>query len=260
MHDQSTYLDTTQKSRALSRRRFLQLAAMSSVGAFGGSLIWPNDVVRKFENDTVVPLTPWFINTYLVRSERLILVDTGLPSDHDTIYVALTVPNVQPADLALVFITDGHYDHFGSAIAFDIPVGCHPDEDTRLTTGVPTSVKVLSNTGRLVRLFPQGEQPAVPVTPDILLEGGETLGSKGLVIHNPDHTQGSLSLLIDDIAIIGDLITGHLLYPNNPDYPFFIDNPAHQSEILSSLEQLLDAGAQMFIPGHGLPFNPKSAA
>jgi glyoxylase-like metal-dependent hydrolase (beta-lactamase superfamily II) len=65
----------------------------------------------------VIPLTPWLVNTYLVRGERPVLVDTGCPSDEVAIHAALAAQDVTLADLALIVITHGHGDHFGSAAA-----------------------------------------------------------------------------------------------------------------------------------------------
>jgi glyoxylase-like metal-dependent hydrolase (beta-lactamase superfamily II) len=260
----------TQPQRSLSRRRFLQLAAAagaSALAGFGGSLLWADQAVRQFANHTVTPLTPWLVNTYLLRGERSVLVDAGFPADAAAIREALARYSLLPHDLALLFITHGHYDHFGSAAALQsgsaVPVSIHPAEADRLIAGVTTPVEVLTTTGYVISALPTDARPAVPVTPTVLLAGGETLRAYGVnaqVLHTPGHTAGSLSLLIDGMAIIGDLLAGSLLYPNQPDYPFFIDAQADQPHILSSLRRLLDAGAHTFFPGHGLPFDRAAAA
>jgi glyoxylase-like metal-dependent hydrolase (beta-lactamase superfamily II) len=253
-------------TRRLSRRRFLQISALTgaaAVAGFGGSLIWANNAVRQFENDIVIPLTPWLVNTYLVRGQRDIVVDTGFPQDESAIVAALTQHAVTPS---LLFITHGHYDHFGSAAAlqrrFGAQVSIHRDEAARLTAGLPTQVEVLSATGRLLSVLPMGERAAVPVSPDLLLDGDGALNGMAAgaeVIHTPGHTHASLTLLINGYALIGDLLAGSLFYPNKPDYPFFIDDATDQPQIVTSVERLLDAGAHTFFPGHGLPFDRAAA-
>jgi glyoxylase-like metal-dependent hydrolase (beta-lactamase superfamily II) len=228
--------------------------------------VWANQAVRQFENHIVTPLTPWFVNTYLIQGTHPILVDTGFPADAPVIRQALAARAIQPEDLAMIFITHGHYDHFGSAadltINSKVPISIHPDEAKRLIDGVPTPVEVLSPTGQLISALPGGPRPAAGVEPSVLLKDADQLDNYGLnatVIHTPGHTDGSLSLLIDGMAIIGDLMAGSLFYPNQPDYPFFIDDRADQPRILSSLRRLLAAGAEMFFPGHGLPFDRTAA-
>lgn len=260
---------STAPRRGLSRRRFLQFGALGvgvTLTGFGGSLAWASQAVRAFENETVIPLTPWLVNTYLVRGERPILVDTGFPSDEPAIRAALDAQGIALTDLALIFITHAHGDHFGSAAAFkassSAPVSIHPLEAERLASGTSGHVEALSTTGRIISLLPMTAQTLTAVEPEVLLEDGQTLNGYGLaarVIHTPGHTDGSVSLLIEDIAIIGDLMAGSLLYPDQPDYPFFIEDPADQPQILTSLRRLLDEDAQTFYPGHGLPFSRAAA-
>lgn len=247
----------------ISRRRLLQFGATAGAVAagFGGSLLWARQAVQQFASDRVIPLTPWLVNTYLVRGERPLLVDTGFPADAPAIEAALAAQAVQLRELALIFITHGHYDHFGGAATLKAsstsPVSIYAGEAQRLLAGVTTPVEVLTPTGRFVRALGQGERPAAPVTPDITLKDGDQLDSYGVhatVIHTPGHTAGSLSLLVDDLALIGDLLAGNLLYPDRPEYPFYIDNPADQPQIVKSIQRLIDADVQTFFPGHGLPF------
>lgn len=252
----------------MNRRRFLQFSALgagAALAGFAGSLAWASTAARQFENDMVIPLTPWLVNTYLVRGERPILVDAGFPSDEAAIRAGLASQGIAPADLALIVITHGHGDHFGSAAALkapDTPVAVHPLEAERLATGTSGRVEVFSTTGRVLSLLPMASQSLTAVPPQVLLEDRQTLDDYGLpaqIIHTPGHTDGSISLLVDGIAIIGDLMAGSLLYPDQPDYPFFIEDPADQSQILTSVRRLLDAGGQTFYPGHGLPFSRSAA-
>jgi glyoxylase-like metal-dependent hydrolase (beta-lactamase superfamily II) len=255
--------------RRLSRRRFLQIAALTGAGTlagFGGSLVWSSQALRQFENETVIPLTPWLVNTYLVRGDQPALVDTGFPTDAGAIRRALNARGLLPRDLSLIFITHGHYDHFGAAADLKtgsrVPVSIHADEADRLAAGVPTAVEALTLTGRLISVLPDESQSPAPVTPDVLLADGDRLDAYGLdavVIHTPGHTDASLSLLINGIAVIGDLMAGNQLYPNLPEYPFFIDERRDQPHIVTSLRRLVDAGAEMFFPGHGLPFDRAAA-
>ena len=54
-------------------------------------------------------------NCYLLLGERPVLVDTGAPGDLQRILAALRDHGVEPAQLALIFLTHGHSDHAGCA-------------------------------------------------------------------------------------------------------------------------------------------------
>jgi hydroxyacylglutathione hydrolase len=221
--------------------------------------------LRQFDNDVVLPLTPWTVNTYLVRGERPILVDTGQPSDADKIKDALTAFGVLPTDLSLILITHGHYDHFGSAASLQAlsksPVAVPEQEAHWLESGTTPKVYPQTWMGYLLNLMPSSAMTAPPVTPDVRLIGNEVLaayGVEGRVISTPGHTPHSVSLLVDGFAVIGDLLAGNLLLPNRPEWPYFINDRADKQKIRPSVERLVDEGARVFFPGHGLPFNRES--
>ena len=87
-----------------------------------------------------------------------------------------------------------------------------------------------------------------PETPTLTFE--ETLdlqpyGFAGYVLHTPGHTEGSSSVIIEDLAFVGDTMFGinrKTIYP-----PFAND----ERELLKSWEKLLATGAKFFYPGHG---------
>uniref|UniRef100_UPI004047A481 MBL fold metallo-hydrolase n=1 Tax=Flavobacterium sp. TaxID=239 RepID=UPI004047A481 len=56
------------------------------------------------------------INCFLIEGEKKhILVDTGVPNSEAKIIKQLKQHNIKIEDIALIIITHGHIDHFGSA-------------------------------------------------------------------------------------------------------------------------------------------------
>ncbi|WSW02240.1 MBL fold metallo-hydrolase [Streptomyces sp. NBC_01006] len=55
------------------------------------------------------------VNAYLLLGRRPVLVDAGTPGSGQSIRERIAGHGLDPSDLALIVITHGHIDHFGSA-------------------------------------------------------------------------------------------------------------------------------------------------
>ena len=79
---------------------------------------------------TTFPVGP--VNAYLVRGERLTLVDAGMQTDSgwESLTRQLAAAGAAPADLELILLTHGHVDHVGYAGRLaecsGAPIGAHP--------------------------------------------------------------------------------------------------------------------------------------
>ncbi|HZG67780.1 MAG TPA: MBL fold metallo-hydrolase [Herpetosiphonaceae bacterium] len=80
----------------------------------------------------IVTLRLPLVNAYLVRSRRWVLINAGAPGDEQRILRAAARSGVRPRDIALIVLTHGHVDHFGSAAALRQLTG-HPSRYTRRT-------------------------------------------------------------------------------------------------------------------------------
>lgn len=93
-----------------------------------------------------------------------------------------------------------------------------------------------------------------PVTPDRLLEDGDTVG--GLrVVHIPGHTDGSIALLRDD----GVVFTGDALLSDEdgnvvPPHPKLAQDPAQAA---ASADRILALRPRLVLTGHGAPATPE---
>ncbi len=69
---------------------------------------------RSSPRITPVALAPWgFLNAYLIRDERTIVVDAGYPRMAGGVLRALRDSGIRPADVSLILLTHGHLDHLG---------------------------------------------------------------------------------------------------------------------------------------------------
>ncbi len=94
------------------------------------------------------------------------------------------------------------------------------------------------------------------VTPHCNFEDGmslEKFGLEGRVFHTPGHTNGSISLLLENgSAFTGDLIMGKTIVKPKPSLGAFANS---LGDLYNSWIKILKSGAKKFYPAHGTPFN-----
>ena len=200
-----------------------------------------------------------FSNAYLVKDRKAILVDAGAPNQADKIFAAVQKAGVSPGDISLILHTHGHFDHAGSTAELKrrlgVPTAVHASDAFMLRKGINGEIKPRNFEARLVMaLVPNSFEPSEP---DILLEEEMTLtdfGIDGKVLFTPGHTKGSISLLSQNEAIIGDLLmggwAGGAVFGSHPNYHYYIDDLA---QLHASLKKILSYTPSTLFVGHGGP-------
>jgi hydroxyacylglutathione hydrolase len=202
------------------------------------------------------------VNCYLLKEEKYILIDTGVPGQEKAFFRGLENAGVLPERIELVIITHGHMDHIGMASVVKERTGAklaiHEREVDWLENGKPPMPpgatpfgKLLMSLGRLVP--PITVEPAVA---DIVLSDAglslEAYGLPGKVVYTPGHTLGSVSVLLaSGEAFVGDLAMSARFMRATPGLPIFAED---LDLVLQSWQGLLDLGAKTIYPAHGKPF------
>lgn len=204
-------------------------------------------------------------NSYLVRTNHIILVDTGAPGDAKRILSQLKRVGITAQDIDLILLTHSHSDHAGSAQELHAltgaPVAVHQGDAAMLRRGNNGTVFPVGLEARFSQPFV--DRPFPPANPDIILESGSELSPFDLparVLHTPGHTEGSISLLFaNGDAIVGDILRGGIMggafMPQKPSYPYFLYDMSDKAILKASIRQVLDAGAKRLFVGHGGPLN-----
>ncbi|GAA1073085.1 MBL fold metallo-hydrolase [Kitasatospora arboriphila] len=204
------------------------------------------------------------VNAYLLTGRRPVLVDAGIPGSGEQIRRHLERLGVDPGDLAMIVITHGHIDHFGSAAELHrltgAPIAAHAADLGPYRTGRVREPYL--PTGPMGRLMSRGRRlhvRAEPFEPQVLLRGETPLDEFGIAaraVPTPGHTAGSVSVLTDH----GDLVAGDLvansfmgLIPGRPANPPFHDDPLGN---LDSLDAMLARDPARLHVGHGTPLDP----
>lgn len=169
----------------------------------------------------IKPIPTGFTTSYLIKNEKPVLVDAGIPGTRDRFFRAFTETGIAPASLALIVVTHGHWDHLGALADIketgDIPVLAGKEDSAIIASGAMPYPPALTAWGHaIIWLMKTGllrRKAFCPVTADLILEGEEKdlreLGVDGRVIATPGHTRGSISLLLaSGEAFVGDLAAG----------------------------------------------------
>jgi hydroxyacylglutathione hydrolase len=197
----------------------------------------------------------------IVHPKARILVDTGPSWNWGKLKRNLFRLGIERLDFLV--LTHTHFDHTGNAQrikeTFNAKVIVHQSEANILETGISIIPKGTNWLTRIV-INPLGKKYApktnfIGCSPNILVDSIFSFEEYGLncyILHTPGHSNGSMSLIVDDeIALVGDALFG--IFPYSI-FPPFADNT---KELISSWGKLLKTGCHTFLPAHGSGNNKK---
>ncbi|MCO6186356.1 MBL fold metallo-hydrolase [Rhizobium sp. L1K21] len=212
-----------------------------------------------------VPIAPlYMINAFVISTDSgAVIVDTGLPGMAGKFHAALASDGKDWSDVKLIIVTHAHVDHAGAAARLrqltGAPILAHQAD--RLYYNHTKQIHYCP-TGPFGRLFKATGLAAAPYDAfeaDIELAGFEQFslrefGIEGHVEFTPGHTEGSLSVLLDNgNALVSDLVAsgillGGIIRLKHPKRPPFEDDPRL---VADQLQRLIDNGSTHFHIGHG---------
>jgi glyoxylase-like metal-dependent hydrolase (beta-lactamase superfamily II) len=204
-----------------------------------------------------------FSNAYLIKDKKSVLVDAGAPKQADQILAAIIRAGLNEKDISLILHTHGHFDHAGSTAELKrrlkVPSAVHVNDVFMLREGRNGEIKPRNLEAKIVMaLVPKSFEPSEP---DIIIEQEMKLndfGVEGKVIFTPGHTKGSLSVLFNNEAIVGDTLmggtAGGLIYGARPNYHYYNDD---FDQVHASIKKILGFKPERLHVGHGGPLRFK---
>ena len=200
------------------------------------------------------------INCYLVcNNYGLVLIDCGLTRLAGKLIKNLEKVNQEENTIDYLFLTHAHFDHSESAAQisekFKARIVIHSSEAINLMQGI---TNVPKGTNLITRGLINLARKFLDLTvrcPDVTIYSNGTLFSSAAmqIIHTPGHSQGSMSLIVDDeVAFVGDALFG--VFRNKAIPPFADD----VEELVESWGKLLETNCKLFLPGHGSPILRKT--
>jgi len=203
------------------------------------------------------------VQCFLLKGEKNILIDAGIPGQIKGFQKGLAEAGVQFEEIELVLFTHGHFDHIGLAKEIVERSGAqtaiHQREKDWVESGKSPFPSGVTAWGKFLtftlKLLPEMNVPGTKV--DFTL-GDEDFslreyGIAGKVVYTPGHTLGSVSILLDNgVAIVGDLAMSAQIFRLSPGKPIFAEDVAL---VEASWRKLIDLGAKIIYPAHGKPFS-----
>lgn len=202
-------------------------------------------------------------NTYVVKSEGVIVIDAGAPGKVEAFRRGLEGLGLGPEDVQLLVLTHGHWDHIGSARAIQAMTGARiamheADRDCleQALVRVPPGTSAWSRF--LVWAMGRFETRILiePAPVDMVLGDApfslKAFGIPGEVLPTPGHSPGSVSVLLEDgVCFVGDLAMSGFPLRLGPGLPIFAED---LEEVRRSWRFLLERGVHTVYPAHGRPF------
>ena len=177
-----------------------------------------------------------FPNTVLLRGEKTIVVDPGLPLQNEPVLRALEARGLTAADVDMVVLTHAHLDHAGACLDLGAPVAVHEVE--------ARSPQWLVVGGLL---------EALPLR---LLEGNDGELARGVSwARTPGHCPGHISLRVatadGPVVLCGDTIG-----PGRDDFDAMTPTGPAPVDLLLSWRLIRSWRPARIIAGHLAPFTP----
>jgi len=184
--------------------------------------IFENNFSAKVSFLSIHLIHSFVANIYLIESKSgIVIIDAGFSDATRAVLRRIEELGHASRDVRLIFLTHVHMDHVGSAAelkrATGAPIAVHRADLEKARAGEHNMPKGRGMGGKIFERAFNGlglKMSYEPFEGDIFLEDGDTLKDFGLdarVIHTPGHTLGSLSLGLEDGAmLVGDAMINQI--------------------------------------------------
>lgn len=203
----------------------------------------------------------WATSYVVETDDGLALVDAGFVHHAPAVLEVIDSIGRSPQELRLAVVTHAHPDHFGGLASLldsaSFEVRCHPAHVEALAAGAAIYSPGLKAWSRAYMAIAhvslkymrfRGIPSAMPIGDG---ESLHRLGLPGRVYHTPGHSEGCLSVVLDDgSALTGDLIQGPRRRGRAPELSAMGKDPGL---MLASWRRLLSLGIERVLPAHGAP-------
>lgn len=194
---------------------------------------------------------------FIIKDTAAVLVDTSVKAERFIIERAMKKLGLEKPNA--VILTHNHFDHVGNAELFRSNYSCdviiHEADHNGLASGCTDLPDGMSqpfkaftkyiNSREIILPF-QRFTPCTEAIPARSGQGLDKYGINAVLLSTPGHTDGSVSIIVDnEIAIVGDCMVHKR---RGEIFPPFAKHP---DEVSGSWAKLADTGCRLFLPAHG---------
>lgn len=191
-------------------------------------------------------------NAYLIEDEKNYLIDCGCKSDLPRLVSWFSKHKKVLNDIHWVILTHGHSDHAGTAAALQrihkLRVALHSGDIELVKAGRNGPLTPTSFAARLLKPIVDQKFPAFE--PDLTFSTSSDFSRTEFpmeFILTTGHTDGSVSFVNEEFAIVGDILRGSPILPRKAAYHFFIED---RHKINASIQRILGMNPKTIYPGH----------
>lgn len=199
-------------------------------------------------------------NAYLIKSNPMVLVDSGGKQDLAALQAALAAEDVTMEKLGAVILTHGHADHAGLVAELKrhgVRVVAGAGDATMTAAGHNDDIKPTNFMARVLKRFAIDPSYEAFTADEKVTESFDLhqFGIAGKAIAMPGHTPGSLVIVLEDgRALVGDMMLGGwmggAMFADEAGEHYFQDNlELNHANIVEMLKQPIHT----FYLGHGGP-------
>ena len=204
-----------------------------------------------------IRLNLFFTKVHLLKTANgYIQLDAGMIQNLNKYLRLLDKHNIKPEEIKLIVVNHAHFDHVSALKKMKeitkAQILVHENDAEYLRKGISPEINTLNLSSKLLMSFvPKSMRDYEPVEPDIVIKDEYSLQEFGVdakIIHTPGHTAGTVSLITKQgNAFIGCCAHGSpiRLIPGLPKIA------QDMNQVLSSWEQIINAGAKTLHISHG---------
>ncbi len=197
-------------------------------------------------------------NVYIILGDNLTVIDTGMPGQLNKIVDYVKSIGKNPSDISKIVLTHCHVDHIGNAYELKKITGAMlyvHEKEAPYVAGKEKLPSPKGFTGAAMKVASTFMKVKY-VEPDFLIKEGDNVDDL-VVIHNPGHTPGSISLYSKErkVIFVGDelrYIDGKIQGPPEQFTP-------DMDLAIRSMEKLTKIEYDIMLSGHGMPLKTNAS-